>query len=272
MRVKLLAPFYKGLLFLMVIPLAAQTSSSNVIALDEIELRPVQIRKLLKEHLVRHETNADAIFTHVRYKEILSSSHGSKPLVSERELVLGLDLRQPLDYPEAFHTSFWLLSERCVSLSTYTGPFPDIDFSARTFQMSYYVTLVERFFDHLVVRQTGYEQSKRLSFYGTAQSGQMRLEGSLIFYPDGEIKQLEVQLSFAKVDTHNPLQLHIINTYLATGKLKSQRMKTMILGEDTIYTQEQLFEFQERFHTIDPSFFQIPLDTSYPVKLSCYGS
>ena len=54
MRVKLLAPFYKGLLFLIVIPLAAQTSSSKVIALDEIELRPLQILKLLKEHLVRH--------------------------------------------------------------------------------------------------------------------------------------------------------------------------------------------------------------------------
>lgn len=272
MQVKLLAPFYKGLLFLAFIPLGAQSTGSAVIVLDEIELRPIQILELLKEHLLTHESIEKTSFTQVKYNEVLRNSRDSTSLVSERMLVLGLDHNQPLDYPGAFHTSYWLLSERCVSFSTYSGPFPDLGFSARTFQMSYYVTLVERFFDQLIIRQTGYNESKQLSFYGVGLSNQMRLEGSLFLFPNGEIEQLEVKLSFPKAVTYSPVQLHIKNTYLISGKLHSQHMKTVILGESSTYTQEQIFEFQSRFYTADPSFFQIPIDTASPLKLSCHES
>lgn len=242
---------------------------SNSIKLEEVELSPDNLVLMLKSIQELPQPEDMSKFSRVDYREILSAGSHSV-LTTDRNLIYQLDVEHPLNYSNAFETNWWLTSEKCSLSGRYNGPFPDLSFAARTFQLSYFIKLLEDYFDRLIVSKEPDQLGLNYHFKATSMISPMKISGSLLFNHENQLLEIQLFLQFMPENSNLSIEsLHLVNTYPFNEKLsRQQAMTTYIDGSNKRITQFQDFRFSEVFAGADE--FQLPIDSKKPFKPSCY--
>ncbi len=241
----------------------------NSIELEEVELSPANLVLMLKSMQELPLPESHTAFNKVQYREILSAGSHSV-LTTDRNLIYQLDLKQPLNYSDAFESNWWLSEEKCSFSGRYNGPFPDLSFAARTFQMSYFIKLFEDYFDRLIVSKEPDKQGLNYHFKAASNISPMNISGSLLFNHENQLIEIQLFLQFKPVNSNLSIEsLHLVNTYIFNEKLsRQQAMTTYIDGSSKRITQFQDFRFSEVLAGADQ--FQLPIDSKKPLKPYCY--
>ena len=242
---------------------------SNSIKLEEVELSPDNLVLMLKSIQELPQPEDMSKFSRVAYREILSAGSHSV-LTTDRNLIYQLDVEHPLNYSNAFETNWWLTSEKCSLSGRYNGPFPDLSFAARTFQLSYFIKLFEAYFDRLIVSKEPDKLGLNYHFKATSMISSMKISGSLLFNHENQLLEIQLFLQFMPENSNLSIEsLHLVNTYPFNEKLsRQQAMTTYIDGSNKRITQFQDFRFSEVLAEADE--FQLPIDSKKPFKPSCY--
>ena len=153
---------------------------SNSIELEEVELSPDNLVFMLKSIQELAQPENVSKFSHVVYREILSAGSHSV-LTTDRNLIYQLDVEHPLNYSDAFESNWWLTDEKCSFSGRYKGPFPDLSFAARTFQLCYFIKLLEDYFDRLIVSKGPDKLGLSYHFRADSNISPMKISGSLLF-------------------------------------------------------------------------------------------
>ena len=265
------ALFRRGLIYMLYLAsfFMLHGQYSNSIELEEIELSPDNLVLMLKSIQELPQPESASKFSKVVYREILSAGSHSV-LTTDRNLIYQLDLEQPLNYSDAFESNWWLTDEKCSFSGRYEGPFPDLSFAARTFQLSYFIKLLEDYFDRLIVSREPDKLGLNYHFKAASNISPMKISGSLLFNHENQLLEVQLFLRFKPVNSSLSIEsLHLVNTYPFNEKLsRQQAMTTYIDRSSKRITQFQDFRFTEVLAGADQ--FQLPIDTKKPLKPSCY--
>ena len=242
---------------------------SNSIELEEVELSPDNLVFILKSIQELPQPESVSKFSHVVYREILSAGSHSV-LTTDRNLIYQLDVEHPLNYSYAFESNWWLTDEKCSFSGRYNGPFPDLSFAARTFQLSYFIKLLEDYFDRLIVSKEPDKLGLSYHFRADSNISQMKISGSLLFNHVNQLLEIQLFLRFKPLDSELSIEsLHLVNTYPFNQKLsRQQAMTTYIDASNKRITQFQDFRFSEILVGADE--LQLPIDYKKALKPSCY--
>ena len=241
----------------------------NSIELEEVELSPDNLVLMLKSIQEFPLPESHTKFNKVQYREILSAGSHSV-LTTDRNLIYQLDSKRPLNYSDAFESNWWLTDEKCSFSGRYKGPFPDLSFASRTFQMSYFIKLFEDYFDRLIVSKELNKLGLNYHFKATSNISPLKISGSLLFNHENQLTEIQLFLQFKPGNSNLSIEsLHLVNTYVFNEKLsRQQAMTTYIEGSSKRITQFQDFRFSEVLAGVDQ--FQLPIDSKKPLKPSCY--
>ena len=241
----------------------------NSIELEEVELSPDNLVLMLKSMQELPFSESHTKFNNVQYREILSAGTHSV-LTTDRNLIYQLDVEHPLNYTGAFASNWWLTEEKCSFSGRYKGPFPDLSFAGRTFQMSYFIKLFEDYFDRLIVSKESDQRGFNYHFKATSNNSPMKISGSLLLNHENELIEIQLFLQFKPRNSNLAIEsLHLVNTYVFKGRLtRQQAMTTYIDRGSKRITQFQDFRFSEVLAEADQ--FQLPIDIKKPLKPSCY--
>jgi len=242
---------------------------SNSIELEEVELSPDNLVFMLKSIQELAQPENVSKFSHVVYREILSAGSHSV-LTTDRNLIYQLDVEHPLNYSDAFESNWWLTDEKCSFSGRYTGPFPDLSFAARTFQLSYFIKLLEDYFDRLIVSKEPDQLGLSYHFRADSTISPMKISGSLLFNHESQLLEIQLFLRFRPRNSNLSIEsLHLVNTYPFNEKLsRQQAMTTYIDASNNRITQFQDFRFSEVLVGADE--LQLPIDHKKALKPSCY--
>jgi len=242
---------------------------SNSIELKEVELSPDNLVLMLKSMQELSFPENVSKFSQVAYREILSAGSHSV-LTTDRNLIYQLDVEHPLNYSDAFESNWWLTEEKCSFSGRYNGPFPDLSFAARTFQLSYFIKLLEDYFDRLIVSKEPDKLGMNYHFKAASNISPMKISGSLLFNHENQLLEIQLFLQFKPGISNLSIEsLHLVNTYVLNEKLSRQQAMTIYIdGSSKRITQFQDFRFSEVLAEADQ--FQLPIDSKKPLKPSCY--
>ena len=242
---------------------------SNSIELEEVELFPDNLVFMLKSIQELSQPESLSKYSHVDYREILSAGSYSV-ITTDRKLIYQLDVEHPLNYSDAFESNWWLTDEKCSYSGRYKGPFPDLSFAARTFQLSYFIKLLEDYFDRLIVSREPDKLGLSYHFRADSDISQMNISGSLLFNHENQLLEIQLFLRLKPGNSNLSIEsLHIVNTYPFNEKLsRQQAMTTYVDASNKRITQFQDFRFSEVLVEADQ--LQLPVDHKKALKPSCY--
>jgi hypothetical protein len=266
-----LALFRRGLIYVSYFAsfFMLQGQYANPIELEEVELSPENLVFMLKSIQARSQPENDLKYSQVAYREILSAGSHSV-LTTDRNLIYQLDVEHPLNYADAFASNWWIIDEKCSFSGRYNGPFPDLSFAARTFQLSYFIKLLEDYFDRLIVSKEPDQLALNYYFKAASSISPMKISGSLLFDHENQLLEIQLFLQFKPRTPNLSIEsLHLVNTYSFNEKLsRQQAMTTYIDASNKRITQFQDFRFSEVL--VEANHFQLPIDSNKPLKPSCY--
>ena len=265
------ALFRRGLIYILYLAsfFMLHGQYSNSIELEEVELSPDNLVFMLKSIQELPQSESVSKFSHVAYREILSAGSHSV-ITTDRKLIYQLDVEHPLNYSDAFESNWWLTDEKCSYSGRYKGPFPDLSFAARTFQLSYFIKLLEDYFDRLIVSREPDKLGLSYHFRADSNISQMNISGSLLFNHENQLLEIQLFLRLKPGNSNLSIEsLHIVNTYPFNEKLsRQQAMTTYVDASNKRITQFQDFRFSEVLVEADQ--LQLPVDHKKALKPSCY--
>jgi len=246
-----------------------QSQYVNPIELEEIELSPDNLTSLLRSVQISNDKKSISKFKHIEYREILSSG-SDFVLTTDRNLIFQLDFEQPLNYKGAFESKWWLISENCSSSGNYDGPFPDLSFAARTFQLSYFIKLLDDYFERLVVSKKSIDNGLNYHFRAHSASPNIKLSGSLLFDMNNQLKEIQLFLQFNPLGSSIAIDnLQLVNSYTEDQTIVRQQAMTSYIGPNNYkITQFQDFQFSNLIP--EKNQLQLPINSRKPLKPHCY--